>query len=106
MIFLVALGQGGAPSWWLYSADGDVLAWAGRYFVSLAFAQQEASTFKSAASRAKYEIYPHSDGGWGWRALQPVDYYMAFSSGSYTWAAHARRAARKIEKRASGATVL
>ena len=105
MTFRVAHGQGGQPSWWLYGADGELLAWAGRYFVSLAFARKEAAAFQSSALGADYEIYPHPDGGWGWRAVQPVEYYMAYSPGGFTTTADARRAARSakaVAHRASG----
>ena len=36
--FRVEIGQGGQPSWWLYGVNDELLAWAGRYYVSLAFA--------------------------------------------------------------------
>jgi hypothetical protein len=75
-----------------------MLAWAGRYFVSLEYAQKSALAFKSSASGAKYEIYPHADGGWRWRALQYIDYYTAYSPESFGEAAHARRAARNVAK--------
>jgi uncharacterized protein YegP (UPF0339 family) len=104
--FLVALSLSGSPSWWLYGADGELLAWAGQYFASLAFAQKSAMAFKSAASGARYEIYPHADGGWRWRALQYINYYMASSPESFKEAAHARRAARTVAKSAYRATGL
>jgi uncharacterized protein YegP (UPF0339 family) len=103
MIFLVALGLSGGPSWWLYGADGELLAWAGQYFASLAYAHKSATAFKSAASAAEYEIYAHADGGWRWRAVQYINYYIACSPESFDEAAHARRAARNVAKRASGA---
>lgn len=105
MAFRVALGHSGQPSWWLYGANDEILAWAGRYYASLAFAHNEASAFKSAALRAQYEIYPHPDGGWGWRAVQPVDYYMAYSARGFKRTAEARRAARIVKtlaRRAAG----
>jgi hypothetical protein len=61
--FRVALTQGGQPSWWLYGAHDELLAWAGRYHVSLAFAHDEAAAFQSAALRAEYQIYPYPTGG-------------------------------------------
>lgn len=103
--FRVELGQDGKPSWWLYGANDELLAWAGRYYVSLAFARDEAAAFQSAARRAEYQIFPHPAGGWGWRAVQPVNYYMAHSVGPFTKQAEARRAARNVKTmahRASG----
>jgi uncharacterized protein YegP (UPF0339 family) len=102
--FLVALSLSGSPSWWLYNADGEILAWAGQYFASLAFARKSALAFQSAASGASYEIYPHADGGWRWRALQYINYYVASSPESFGNAAEARRAARQVAKGAANAS--
>lgn len=102
--FLIAPGLSGGPSWWLYGADGEVLAWAGQYFASLAYAQQAALMFKSAASRATYEIYPDGDGRWKWRALEYLNYSIACSPESFVKEAQARRAARNAAKSASSAT--
>lgn len=105
MAFRVALSEGGQPSWWLYGPDDELLAWAGRYFVSLAFAQNEAAAFQLSALDAQYEIYPHPAGGWGWRAVQPVDFHLAYSAGGFASPAEARHAARHVKTlahRASG----
>ena len=80
-----------------------MLAWAGRHFASLEYARKSALAFRSSATAAKYEIYPHADGGWRWRALQYIDYYTACSPESFSEAAHARRAARNIAKSVSRA---
>lgn len=72
--FLVEPDLNGSPFWWLYSTDGEMLAWAGQHFASLEYARKSALAFKSSATAAKYEIYPHADGGWRWRALQYIDY--------------------------------
>lgn len=85
-------GQG--PSWWLHES-GEVLAWPGRYYVSLAFAEREAATFKAAAASATFEIFP-APGGWQWRAVQPVDYYMAYSPRVFARPSEARRAGREL----------
>jgi hypothetical protein len=103
VIFRVALSQNGAPSWWLYGDNEELLAWAGRCYVSLEFAHREASAFQLAALRARYEIYPHPAGGWGWRAVQPIDYYMAYSARNFARQADARRAGRAAKKVASRA---
>jgi hypothetical protein len=103
MKFLVGLGPSGSPSWWLYGSNDEMLAWAGRYFASLEYAQRSALAFKSSAAAAKFEVYPYGDGGWRWRTLQYIDYYMAYSPGSFNEAAHARRAARNIAKGVSRA---
>lgn len=64
---MLTVGQG--PSWWLHES-GEVLAWPGRYYVSLAFAEREAAAFKAAAATATFEILP-APGGWQWRAGSP-----------------------------------
>ena len=106
MIFHVALDQNGKPSWWLYGANNELLAWAGRYYASLAFARKEASAFRAIASTATYEIHPHPDDSWSWRVIQPVDYYMAYSVPSFASSTAARRAARKVRKGAARASGL
>lgn len=106
MIFHVTFDQDGKPSWWLYGANDEPVAWAGKYYVSLAFAHKEASAFRSGATAAKYEIFSLPDGGWGWRAVQPVDYHMGSSVHGFTSSAEARRAARKVRKAALRATGL
>lgn len=98
MRFRIATGPDGAPSWWLYGTNDELLAWAGRQYVSLEFAHKEASAFQLAALRVRYEIYPHPAGGWAWRAVQPVDNYMAYSGGSFTRQGEARKAARHVKK--------
>ncbi|MDQ0769368.1 hypothetical protein QF031_002117 [Pseudarthrobacter defluvii] len=106
MIFRVTTGPDGAPSWWLYGAHVELLAWAGRRYVSLEFARTEASAFRLAALRVRYEIYPHPDGGWAWRAIEPVDNYMAYSGTSFVHQAEARRAARHVRRGVSHSTGL
>lgn len=68
-------GQG--LSGWLYD-NGELLAWPDRYFASLAFARREAAWFKASTAGTPFENLP-VPGGWRWRAVQPVDYYMAYS---------------------------
>ncbi|PTT68502.1 hypothetical protein [Arthrobacter sp. HMWF013] len=86
--------RGEGPSWWLYNND-ELLAWPDRYFVSLAFAGREAAIFKSTAGGVTFEIF-QCPGGWRWRAVQPVDYYMAYSSRVFVRPAEARRAGREV----------
>ena len=85
-------GQG--PSWWLHE-NGEVLAWPGCYYVSLAFAEREAAAFKAGAASATFEIFQAS-GGWQWRAVQPIEYYMAFSAGVFARPSQARKAGREL----------
>lgn len=103
MKFQVA-DRGNGPSWWLHGPDDEVLAWAGRYFATLAFAAREAAVFKSAASAVDYEVYRQPDGGWGWKAIEPVGYCMANSAENFAHPGQARRATRSIRKHVSGAS--
>ncbi|MGO4235797.1 hypothetical protein [Pseudarthrobacter sp. YAF2] len=100
MIFHVAMSPDGQPSWWLYGANDELEAWAGRYYASLEFAHKEASAFRASASSVGYEIFPHPDGGWGWRAVQPVNYCMVYSARGFPSAREARRVARTVRKAA------
>lgn len=94
MVKFEVADRGQGPSWWL-SENGELLAWPGRYFASMAFAEREAAAFKAAAVSATFEIFRSSE-GWRWRAVQPVDYFMAYSPGAFTRPAQARKAGREI----------
>jgi hypothetical protein len=92
---VVDRGQG--PSWWLYDSD-ELLAWPGRYYATLAFAQREAERFRAAAPQAIFEVF-QAPGGWQWRAVQPYDYYLAYSPGVFDRPGQARKAGRQVRRR-------
>lgn len=106
MKFEVALDADGRPSWWLYGAHAEPVAWAGRYYASLDFAHREAMFFRLAAPAAAFEVFPHPDGGWSWRAVRLVNYYMGYSSCGFPSMSHARRAVREIQRTVPRATGL
>lgn len=94
--------RGEGPTWWLHE-NGDVLAWPGRYYASLAFAEREAAAFKKAAATATFEIF-QAPGGWQWRAVQSLDYYMAYSPTVFALPAQARKAGRELRHKVQHAT--
>lgn len=93
-------GQG--PSWWLYD-NGESLAWPGRYFASMDFAQREAERFKAIGAGAIFEIFQSPD-GWRWRAMHSYDYYIAYSPGVFVRPGQARRVSRQIRRKLRHAT--
>src|SRR5690242_3457690 len=58
----------GQPSWWLYAANNEMVAWAGETFASRHNAQRAAAAFKAGAKTARYDIYQDAGGAWRWRA--------------------------------------
>lgn len=103
MRFVVANDTGGHPSWWLYSANNQMVAWAGESFASLSNARRAAEAFKSGARTARYEIYP-SGGEWRWRAWRSSD-KVASSGESFSSESNARRAADNVRDNAGSATL-
>jgi hypothetical protein len=91
------MDQGQGPSWWLYD-NGELLAWPGRYFATLDFARREADRFRDAAPRATFEVV-QCPGGWQWRAVQPYDYYMAYSPAVFDRPGQARKAGRQMRRK-------
>ena len=84
------------PSWWLYDADNQVVAWAGDMFASLAEAQTAAEFFQFGASRLRFEHYLDRTGQWRWRALDG-DCKIASSTMTYPTELAARRAAHLVK---------
>ena len=60
--------EGGSYSWWLYGDNRERVAWAAELFASEDDAHGAAHAFKTGASIARYEVYKHRRGEWGWRA--------------------------------------
>lgn len=71
--FDVDYDRGGHPTWWLYAADDELVAWAGESFTSLPGARRAASAFKAGAQTARYETYRDAGGSWRWRAWRSSD---------------------------------
>lgn len=83
------------PSWWLYGDRNEVVAWAGETYPSLRVAENAALTFRSDASRAKFELYQDRARKWRWRAFL-ADTLIASSGEAYLSELSARRAANAV----------
>lgn len=92
----------GRPSWWLYDADNQVIAWAGDMFASLIEAQVAVDDFRFGASRARFELYLDRTGQWRWRALADGQ-KVASSTMTYPSEIAARRAANLVKTTAAHA---
>lgn len=103
MEFKVLNTQGGEPSWWLYSSNGQMVAWAGETFASSSNASRSALAFKAGASSARYEIYLDGGSKWRWRAWRSSD-KVAASGESFDSQYNAQRAADNVRDNAGGAT--
>ena len=103
MEFKVLNTQGGEPSWWLYSSNGQIVAWAGESFASSSNATRAAIAFKVGASTARYETFQDAGQKWRWRAWRSSD-KVAASGESFDSQYNAQRAADNVKMNAGGAT--
>lgn len=103
MRFLVTNNTGGKPSWWLYGANNELVAWAGESFHSLSNATRAATSFKAGASTAHYDVYADAAGKYRWRAWRGSD-KVASSGEEFASKASAERAAETVRQNAGGAT--
>ncbi len=102
MRFQVGDTQGGKPSWWLYGENNEMVAWAGETFASQSNARRAASSFKSGAATARYEIYLDSGNQWRWRAWHSSD-KVAASGESFSSQHSTQRAADNVRDNAGSA---
>ena len=105
MRFSVGQNSAGKPSWWLYSGNGQTVAWAGETFASASNAARAAASFRAGASTARYEIYPDAAGKYRWRAWRGSD-KVAASGESFASQNNAQRAADNVRDNAGGASGL
>ncbi|KQV73864.1 hypothetical protein ASC61_01910 [Aeromicrobium sp. Root344] len=103
MYFKVGPTESGASSWWLYSGNHEMVAWAGETFASSSNASRAANSFKVGASSARYEIYEDAGSKWRWRAWRSSD-KVAASGESFTGQYEAQRAADNVRDNAGSAT--
>lgn len=103
MRFHVGENTSGNPSWWLYGANGEMVAWAGETFASESNARRAALAFKSGAATASYEVYADTGGNWRWRAVRSSD-KVAASGESFASKSNAERAAENVKVNAGYAT--
>jgi uncharacterized protein YegP (UPF0339 family) len=100
--FKVGYNQGGKGTWWLYGANGKLVAWAGESFASLANAQRSATSFRLGASTARYDVYQDASSAWRWRAWRGSD-KVAASGESFVSRSVAQEAADMVRRHAGGA---
>lgn len=93
----------GSYSWWLFAANGEEVAWAGRTFASDSTAKRAALAFKAAAGTARYEVYADDAGQWRWRAWRSSD-KVAASGEAFANEANAERAAVNVKVHAGAAS--
>lgn len=103
MYFTVTNTQGGEPSWWLYSNNNRMVAWAGETFASAANASRAAQAFKLGAASARYEVYQDTGNAWRWRAWRSSD-KVASSGESFDDKNNAERAAVNVRDNGGSAS--
>jgi uncharacterized protein YegP (UPF0339 family) len=96
--------RGGKPTWWLYSGNHEMTAWAGETFASLYNAKRAAEAFKAGALTARYEPYVDAAGKWRWRAWRGSD-KVAASGESFYSRASAEAAAENVRQNAGGGQI-
>lgn len=101
--FSIQPTQNAQWSWWLYASNGEMVAWAGETFVSSPNAQRAASSFKTGALTARYDVYLDGAGKWRWRAWRSSD-KVAASGEAFDSHSNAHRAATNVQMNAGTAT--
>ncbi len=101
--FKVGENTSGNPSWWLYGANNEKVAWAGEIFASLSNAKRAAEAFKAGAATARFEVYEDASASWRWRAWRSSD-KVAASGESFASKYNAERAATNVQTNAGGAS--
>lgn len=104
MWFRIAKDAGGHPTWWLYSGNDRLVAWAGESFASSSNAHRAAAAFKAGAKTARFEVYQDASSRFRWRAWRSSD-KVASSGESFTDRAAAQRAADNVRDNAWSATL-
>lgn len=100
--FHLGNNQAGQPSWWLYAANNEMVAWAGETFASRHNAERAAAAFKAGAKTARYDIYQDAGGAWRWRAWRGSD-KVASSGESFSGRYAAEQAAARVRDNAGSA---
>jgi hypothetical protein len=103
--FVINTDLAGSPGWWLVDTDDHdrVLAWAGRTFVSLAYADQAAHDFRVNCGDPDYRFHARASGGWRWTAWRPEGVRVAMSGEWFITQHAAREAARQVQELAGTA---
>jgi hypothetical protein len=100
MRFIIETDRANSPTWRLVGDDDRVIAWAGRTFVSLAYADQAAHDFRVSAEDPDYRVNSRAGGDWQWAAWHPVGVRVAVSGDGFPSEQDARNAARQVQQQA------
>lgn len=103
MRFVIGTNLVSEPAWWLVDDDDRTLAWAGRTFESLAFADQAAHDFRVSAEDPRYRFHVKASGVWRWTAWGPGESRVAISGEWYHTERAARVAADAVRRQAATA---
>lgn len=103
MYFSTGTNTQGNPSWWLYSDNNEMVAWAGETFASTSNATRAAAAFKLGAETASYDVYEDAGSKWRWRAWRSSD-KVAASGESFASRYNAQRAYENVRDNAGSAT--
>jgi hypothetical protein len=100
MKFVIGTNLACEPAWWLLDDDNRVVAWAGRTYPSLAYADQAAHDFRVNADDPDYRVRRKRGGRWQWTAWRPEGVRVAVSGGWFISEASALSAARRVQQQA------
>jgi len=103
MKFVIERNLASKPAWWLLDDDNRVVAWAGRTFVSLAYADQAAHDFRVNADDPDYRVHARTGGRWRWTAWRSEGIRVAISGDWFPTEGTARAAARRVQRQAGTA---
>lgn len=98
--FIVETNLASSPAWWLVDDADHVVAWAGRTFVSLAYADQAAHDFRVNTDDPDYRVRTRAGGDWQWAAWRPEGVRVAVSGDWFSSGEAARDAARRVRQQA------
>lgn len=103
MKFVVETDLASNPAWWLLDDGNRVVAWAGRTYASLAYADQAAHDFRVNADDPDYRVKAKTGGCWQWTAWRPEGIQVAVSGDWFSSETGARAAARRVRQQAGTA---
>jgi hypothetical protein len=98
--FIVEENLASRPAWWLLDDDKVVVAWAGRTFASLAYADQAAHDFRVNADDPDYRVHAGPHGRWRWTFWRSEGARVAVSGAWFASEDAAREAARHVQRHA------
>lgn len=100
MKFIIDKNLASKPAWWLVDDDDHVIAWAGRTFVSLAYADEAAHDFRVNAEDPDYRVRAKTGGCWQWAAWRAEGVRVAVSGDWFPSEEAACDAARRVQQQA------